>query len=368
MARVADQDQILSKRKAISALFPYALWLERGGDHRMADAYLGIVRVPRVGRAVPHQIVTLFNEARPDLPNRVMTLMSPYIPWELWSDKDTLVTQWAAAALAAPYTEETGQSVVDTLLQIVSNESLTPYIPVDIWVWLKKQPLLPPICRGRSMGTSGHVVRRVRELGDVEILESYLLLVWSEWDYIHMGGFAEMSRSIREDLGGIGMGPHREVLIKRLDHILGQLDRGLRHLKQQNTTLDEENIVTAKRQYRRLKEVLLEVDRGVLKILTRTSFRFINLFSLLTPVDAHRISLDVYLCAPSPMSIVARPYHLFLVPPTTHFVRTDSTVASSSSIIYIYHAPTTTAKPLKTYAPPAASRHEKYYVDVLCGR
>jgi len=145
----------------------------------MVDMYLGIVKVPEVGRVIIQPIVTLFNEAGPDPPNRAVTLMSPYISWEWWTNKDT-VAWWAAAALATPFMEEIGQSVVDTLFQIASNGSLTPYIPVNIWVWLKGQPPLPPICCGRSMGTMDHVVRRVRELGDVEILESYLLLVWSE--------------------------------------------------------------------------------------------------------------------------------------------------------------------------------------------
>jgi hypothetical protein len=41
-----------------------------------------------------------------------------------------------------------------------------------------------------------------------------------------------MSAAIREDFGGIEMGPHREDLIKQVDHVLAQLDRGLGYLKQ----------------------------------------------------------------------------------------------------------------------------------------
>jgi len=112
----------------------------------------------------------------------------------------------------------------------------------------------------------------VRELGDVEILESYFLLVWSEWNYIRDLG--EMIDSIRGDFGpGIGVGHHREVLIERLDHVLGQLDRGLEHLRKHNPNLEAHNISTAEKDYGRLRDVLLEVDREALEILTRTPFR-----------------------------------------------------------------------------------------------
>ena len=143
----------------------------------------------------------------------------------------------------------------------------------------------------------------VRELGDVEILESYFLLVWSEWNVVHRDGVDEMRASIREDFSGIGMGRCREVLIERLDHVLGQLDRGLGYLKQQNSLLDEDHIPTAREQYGELREVLLEVDKGASEILTRTSFKLINLFDLLTPEGVHRIPLDVHLCAPSLSSV-----------------------------------------------------------------
>ena len=319
MARVEDLDQIWSKRKAINALFPYAVWRERGGDQRMVDAFLGIARAPGVGTFVAEPIVTaLFDEASPDSPTRVVTLVSPYVRWVTQRFNKNTVTWWAAAALAVPYTEEVGQGVVDALLQIASIDTLQPYIPVDIWAWLKKRPSLPPTCRGRSVGTMNYVVCRVRELGDVEILESYLFLVWSEWDATYPGGLTEMCSSIREDFGGIGMGSRREVLIKRLNHVLGQLDRGLGHLEQHKPILKESHIVAAKVEYTELKEVLLEVDREALETLTRMPSRLINLFKILTQGDAHRIPLDVHLCTPSPFSVVAYPQH----PPPFTQIRT----------------------------------------------
>ena len=317
MAQAEDPDQIESKHKAIFTLFPYAVQQEQSGDNRMVDALLAIIKVPssRIFMFMAQPIAMLLGKADPNFPNRLMTLMSPYADWELVSNTDT-VTQWAAAASAVPYTEEVCQSVVDTLLHIASVAKLQPHIPTNIWAWLKKQPSLPPVCYGRWEGAQCGVVRRVRELGDVEILEAYFLLVWSEWNVIYPDGLTEMCTSIREDLCGIGMGRHREVLVGRLDHVLGQLDSGSGHLRQHNPILNEYHIQTARGDYRELKEVLLEMDREALEILTSTPLRLTNLFGLLTTADTHRIPLDVRLCAPSSVSVVARSRHSPLIPPT----------------------------------------------------
>ena len=109
MAQVEDPDQIWSKRKAINALFPYAVWRERGGDHRMVDAFLGIARAPNIGILVTEPIVTaLFDGASPGSSTRVVTLVSPYVRWVMPGFNKNTVTWWAAAALAVPYTEEVG--------------------------------------------------------------------------------------------------------------------------------------------------------------------------------------------------------------------------------------------------------------------
>ena len=170
------------------------------------------------------------------------------------------------------HTEEVRQSIVDTLLHIASIDLLRPHIPDDIWTWLKNQPSLPPECLGRSMGSGGDVVRRVRGLADIEILKSYLLLVWSEWDCIdsqESGGLAEMQVSIREDFSRIEIWRDREDLIKRLDYVLEQLDGGLDDLKQHKPSLETDHISRAVAQYSGLKRVLVEVDAGVTNGLAR---------------------------------------------------------------------------------------------------
>ena len=281
MARVEDLDQIESKRKAIVTAFPYAAWRQRGGDSRMFDAFSGVLRVPNVAPFMARPITMLLDDVcpdYPDYPNFVVTLVSPYISWRTLRFDGNTVAWWAAAALATPYTEEVGRSVVNTLLQIASVHDLKPYIPVDVWPWLKKPSSLPQVCRGRSVGTTGNVVRTVRELGDVEILESYLLLVWSEWDAIYSDGFTEMCASIREDFAGIGMGRHREVLVKRLDCVLGQFGRELGH----DLSSGGYNTPEPSEQYEDLKGILLEVDREALEVLTRTSFRLFDSFNSFT--------------------------------------------------------------------------------------
>ena len=286
MVEATDPNPILSKRKAISALFPYAAYLARGGQQGMVNMVLRVARASGsnyrefVWNRIGTYITPLFGELTPPSLNSVIILTSHHVPWHENLD-ETVVTRWAAVVSVIPYTEEVGQSVVDALLQIASNDSLQPHIPVSIWAWLERQPSLPPKCLGRSQGIQGRVVRRVRALGDIEILKSYFLLVWSEWDPINYhggdhterryGDLQEMRTSIQEDFGGIGMGRHREELINRLDHILGQLDLGLEHLKLLKPSLEDGSVQAAKEQYGELKKVLLEVDGEAVNILTRTS-------------------------------------------------------------------------------------------------
>jgi hypothetical protein len=192
--------------------------------------------------------------------NRALVLLSPFIGWDdRWAD-EAIVAGWAEAALALPYTEEVGWCTVDAMLQILSFVSLRPHIPIGLWAWLKRQPSLPPWSRGRRKGTHPDVVGYIRGLGDVDILKSYFLVVWSEWGHLDGGGLDEMELSIREDFDGIGMQHHRNDLLARLDQVLAQLDQGMEYLKQQEPDIDEDGIRRRKEWYGKLKEVLLEVD------------------------------------------------------------------------------------------------------------
>jgi len=251
-----------SKRKAITALLPYTIWQERGGRSQMFDAFLYAARASMkqkfLWKRAEQFASPLLSKASP----RAILLASPHIPWRLLKHRGDLVQLWAMATRDVPYTEEIGESVVNTLLQIASEAPLLPHIPLQVWSWLTKLPSIPPVCLGRCNGTRPHIIRAVRRFRDIGILKSYFILVWAEWDFISSGGFDEMCDSIREDFSGPLMHSHREDLIQRLDHILGQLDLGLGHLGQHNPNLREDHLQEMGDQYSVLKRILSEMDTG----------------------------------------------------------------------------------------------------------
>jgi hypothetical protein len=266
------RDLLYLVRKAIATLFPYATRLAQGGQPAMvnaislnAQASVPIFKWRHIGA----HITPVFDESSPPSLNQVIALVWPYARCyhDGLSTRNT-VARWVRAASTVPYSEVVGRSVVDALLQISADDILRSQIPLNIWVWLKNRPSLPRVCQGRSLGSGKSTVSHIRGLGDVEILKSFLLLVWSQWDSLYTHGFAEMQTSIREDFGGIEKCGHRDDLIKHLDRVLGKLDP--RHYDQ-----------LRKEQYGLLKNVLLEVDKRATETLTRTPpqfhhFRFVR--------------------------------------------------------------------------------------------
>ena len=277
-----------SKHKAIGTIFPYAIRLEQVGQKRMLDAISHASRASGLTlqrKYIGTRITALFDESSPPSLNRAIVLTSPYVSMlsSLYTKRG--VARWVAAAAAVPYSEEVGQSVVDTLLHISNHGILQPCVPVEMWAWLKKRPPLPPLCRGRSNGSWLYVVRLIRGLGDIEIFKSYLLLTWSEWNTLSDGSFAEMQVSIGEEFGGIGRWCHRDDLIKHLDHVLGQLDRGLEYFESYKPWANETDIQKSKVQYAHLQDVLLEVDERAMENLTRTPPRTILLDRCTNPCE-----------------------------------------------------------------------------------
>ena len=264
-----------SKYKAIGTLFPYAIRLEKAGQQEMIDAILCAARASNSifegfkWRHIGTYITMVFDESSPPSLDRTITFASPHIHWNQDLNTSNAVTRWAAAVLAVPYSEEVVQSAANTLLGISGINSLQQYIPADIWMFLTKRPSLPPVCWGRSNGSRRSTVTHVRGLRNIEILKSYLLLVWSEWDCIHPSGLVEMQASIKEDFGGIEMWWHRDDLIKRLNYIQRQLDLELEYFKEHQPHIDEDGIRQRKEQYGELKIALLEAEREAMKTLTR---------------------------------------------------------------------------------------------------
>ena len=255
-----NSNMIVSKRKAINTLLPYAIFLEQSGQQGMMDMILHAARVSDsdhrnfgkfMWRHVVLYISRLFEKQSPTSLNRVITLMSPFVDWEGVLNNPIAVTRWAAAASVIPYTEEVGHNVVDALLQISSIDLLRPHIPIDMWGWIKKQLTLPRMYHGLQMSGHTKTVAYVRRLGDVDLLKSYFLLIWADQITVDPFHIHEMERSIREVFGGVGMEHHRKDLIERLDHILGRLDR---------RTSETPFVRNAKTQYTKLKGIMLEVD------------------------------------------------------------------------------------------------------------
>lgn len=158
----------------------------------------------------------------------------------------------------------------------------------SVWQWLIKRPGLPPVCRGRDVGTTTRVIDAVRDPRDIEILTSYLLIDWSESD-----SFCKMRTSILEDFRGLGMCRHRADLVQHLDHVLGQLDRGLEYLKLHNPDLDEGFLQAMIYQHRKLRETLLEMNVGAI---TRRPHSTTTLPCVLTQA-VYIVSRATFMCA-----------------------------------------------------------------------
>ena len=274
---------ISSKQNVISTILPFAISLEQDGRQGLLDVAVRALRgtsesaSPKEPQAKRY-MDALFEESSAPSLNRAIALILPYRIQT--ARKEHEVARWATAVLAVPYTEEVGWSVVEVALQSASKDSLRPHIPIGVWALFKEQPTLQPISEGRRTGTGPDIIRHVRGLGDLEILKSYFLLVWSEWDRVFYGGLDVMEMLIREDFCGTGMGQHREDLVHRLDHVLEELGRGPGYFRQRAGyrwygNVDRE-IDARKEQYRKLKDVLLEVEAAE-KTPTRASPR--TLFS-----------------------------------------------------------------------------------------
>jgi len=226
---------------------------------------------------------------------RAVALAGPYMDWGQGQSADAqgLVSGWAARISAVPRTQEVAGSVVDTLLQIAANPYLRPFIPAEAWSWLNERPSLPPACKGLLSRCDRDIVRTVRALGDIGILTSYLIVIWSASGALDDDGFAEMEISVREDFKGVGMGYYRAELIQRLDYILTdhpsrrsratQLEELQRSV---DAALGRESRDT-KGQYRAFKKVLQVVDRKANEILNRmpSSSIFLNMLTLNGPAQ-----------------------------------------------------------------------------------
>jgi hypothetical protein len=239
---------ILSKRKAICALLPHAIFMEQGGQQGMIDAIFRAARASRSKDFLCRQVTLyasrLFEKRSQASLDRVIVLISPYIPWGGALNNSAAVARWAAAVSAVPWTEEVGQNLVNALIAIASIDFLRPHIPIDIWRLLKRRPSLTPLYYV-ELDTARHqrILAYIRGLGDIEILKSFFLVIWSDQISPPIEFSRVVERYIRDNFGGTGMEGHRKDLVERLDQILPW-------------TFGE-----ARKGYSKLRDALLEVER-----------------------------------------------------------------------------------------------------------
>ena len=175
--------------------------------------------------------------------------------------KYPFVAHWMSAASHLRYTSEIGQSVVEVLLRMACAYQWRPHITGEAWRWLKRRPQLPPVCRARSLCCNDlGAISKVESFNDVEILRDYLIVVWSEWDWLAPWVCSYMCAVIRKRFGGERKKGHRDELRDRLLHIQKQLDLGMDHLRNQGSEMSADYLQPTKEAYRALLETLSEVE------------------------------------------------------------------------------------------------------------
>ena len=288
---------------AISALLPYAIFLEESGQPQMLDAISHTAKARQSMRCKWYHaqplITAMFKKPNPPSLTWILGLISRNVPWHDGPHDKNMVARQAATVSAALNPEEVHWSVADELLHLAFIDTL-------------ESSSIPSGFPVRPKGTGGDITHKVQALGDFEILKSYFLLAWSEWHRVdgRPGGISEMQASIQEEFCGIGMGCHREDLVKQLDHVLDCLE--CIYNRQQ-----------AKEQCKELRRVLLELDEEAVNILTRMSYTLTN-FSPLTPANTYRIPPDLHVCYPSPMPVILHLESLGLLAPINHFIHTSA--------------------------------------------
>ena len=190
---------------------------------------------------------------------------------------------WMKAASALPYTDDVCCSVVVGVINMASSDELLSHIPMDAWDWFNKRPILPPECMVLLPMALEFQIQKIRRLGNVKLIVSYLHVTWSEKHFSWGSEFLMTGRLIREELGGIGAAGHRTDLIQRLDYVLLQFDQGRGEWP------------WVRKEYEELRRRLLEMDEEAMKILTGTSSSCHPFFSAdPCPCAGHR---PAFMCA-----------------------------------------------------------------------
>ncbi|KAF9645648.1 hypothetical protein BDM02DRAFT_488486 [Thelephora ganbajun] len=278
MEATRDPDAIVFQYKAITALFPYAARRGQEGDSQLLDAFLRAVKYfPYTSqwtrRYIRPVIPRLLAEGGSTTLKRAAILALPHLElaWLDCNDIGTFIELWISAAEALEDTEGVCQAVVDVLLQMAFFHSVRGHITPKVWSWLNKRPSLPPRCRGRLLCSIGsNVLPAIRARNDVELLTSYLITMWSEWDCAGEWAFEGMCEALWEVFCGDDdeVREHKKDLVVRLNSVLGELSRGLGYLRSRNPDMQLGEFDVIRERYRELKRILVRgsVPNGVVRM------------------------------------------------------------------------------------------------------
>ena len=264
-----DPDSMLIKYKAITTLFSYAARRGQEGDTNLLDAFLCAVRnFPCTSlwtrRYIRPVIPRLLAEGSPNTLKRAAILALPHLElvWLESNDTPKFIDSWISAADALECTEDVSQAVVDVLLQMAFFHTVRAHITPKAWAWLNKRPALPPRSRGRLLCSIGsNVLPAIRSRKDTELLTSYLVTMWSEWDCAGEWAFEGMCEVLREEFrwdGDEGLGECRKDLLGRLNLVLGELNKGLGYLRARHLDMQLDEFEVIRGRYRALKRILVQ--------------------------------------------------------------------------------------------------------------
>ena len=233
----------------------------------MLDAFLCVVKYfPHTSQwtrqYIRPVIPRLLAEGRPIALKRAAILALPHLELA-WLGSDEIhdfIELWISAADALDDAEDVCQAVVDVLLQMAYFHSVRDHITSKAWSWLNKRPALPPRCRGRFLCSTGsNVLPAIRAHNDIELLTSYLITMWSEWDCAGEWVFEGMRKTLREEFcgGGDEVSEYRKDLLARLNLVLGEVAKGLGYLKVRHPDMQPDEFGVIRERYRELKRILV---------------------------------------------------------------------------------------------------------------
>ena len=239
-----------------------------GDDTRLLDEILLAVRRSSQGsswvrRCIGPFIDQGFSRSVSGVNLRITVCALPYLEdtWFHAADKYTFVQRLVSAASRLEYTPEIGRSMVEVLLRMACVYHWRSHITREAWRWLERRPQLPPVCRARSLCCNDlGAISKVESLEGIEILKGYLIVVWSEWDWLAPWVCSYMCAVIRKRFGGERKRGHRDELRDRLVHIQKQLDLGLDHLRELGSEMTATCFQPTKEAYEALMETLSEVE------------------------------------------------------------------------------------------------------------